>query len=130
MNATGNCKAPGRSCGGFGTKVCVAADGHDRARSFTLSPGQAHEQPSAYALLDDPPHPPTYAVCDCGYASHKFREYLMTQKLPVLNELTGTDTWSKICGLLQFLPDLTLLKVRISLYFLVPACSFFLLYGI
>ncbi|AXY21843.1 Transposase DDE domain protein [Komagataeibacter saccharivorans] len=41
-----------------------------------LSPGQAHELPSAYTLLDDLPHPPIYVVCDRGYASHKFREYL------------------------------------------------------
>ncbi|WP_231850469.1 MULTISPECIES: hypothetical protein [Komagataeibacter] len=33
-----------------------------------------HELPSAYALLDDLPYPPTYVVCDRGYASHKFRE--------------------------------------------------------
>ncbi|AZV38655.1 hypothetical protein CFR75_13510 [Komagataeibacter xylinus] len=44
--------------------------------SFTLSPGQAHELPSAYALRDERPHPPTYVVCDRGYASHKFREDL------------------------------------------------------
>ncbi|MCP1203845.1 IS5 family transposase [Acetobacter oryzoeni] len=69
-------EALGRSRGGFGTKVCVAADGHGRALSFTLSPGQAHELPSAYSLLDDLPYPPTYVVCDRGYASHKFREYL------------------------------------------------------
>ncbi|MBF0857406.1 transposase [Gluconobacter oxydans] len=50
--------------------------GHGWALSFTLSPGQAHELPSAYALLDDLPHPPTYVVCDRGYASHKFHEYL------------------------------------------------------
>ncbi|KAB8125347.1 IS5 family transposase [Komagataeibacter medellinensis] len=75
-DASGNREAPGRSRGGFGTKVCVAADGHGRALSFTLSPGQAHELPSAYSLLDDLPYPPTYVVCDREYASHKFREYL------------------------------------------------------
>nr|WP_197463143.1 IS5 family transposase [Gluconobacter thailandicus] len=69
-------EALGRSRGGPGTKVCVAADGHGRALSFTLSPGQTHELPSAYALLDDLPYPPTYVVCDRGYASHKFREDL------------------------------------------------------
>ncbi|MBF0889353.1 IS5 family transposase [Gluconobacter cadivus] len=69
-------EALGRPCGGFGTKVCVAADGYGRALSFTLSPGQAHELPSAYALLDDLPHPPAYVVCDRGYASQKFRDYL------------------------------------------------------
>ncbi|WP_207918819.1 IS5 family transposase [Komagataeibacter saccharivorans] len=69
-------EAPGRSRGGFGNRVCVAADGHGRALSLTLSPGQAQELPSAYFLLDDLPYPPTYVVCDRGYASHKFREYL------------------------------------------------------
>ncbi|WP_110571406.1 transposase [Komagataeibacter nataicola] len=67
---------PRRSHGGFGTRVCVAADGHGRALSCTLSPGQAYELPSAYALLDDLPYSPLYVVCDCGYASHNFREYL------------------------------------------------------
>ncbi|MBV1832602.1 IS5 family transposase [Novacetimonas pomaceti] len=75
-NASGIRKAPGRSRGGFGTRVCVAADGHGRALSFTLSPGQAHELPSTYALLDELPHPSTHVVCDRGYASHKFRKYL------------------------------------------------------
>ncbi len=64
------------SRGGFGTKVCVAADSHGWALSFTLSPGQAHELPYAYALLDALPHPPIYVVCDRGYASNKFREDL------------------------------------------------------
>lgn len=104
-------ETPGRSRGGFGTKVCVAADGHGRALSFTLSPGQAHELPCAYALLDDLPYPPIYVVCDRGYASHKFREYLwsrdlalsshqgrMIQKSPVQNGLTDTDIWSKTRG--------------------------------
>ncbi|KAB8123768.1 IS4/IS5 family transposase [Komagataeibacter medellinensis] len=69
-------EAPGRSRGGFGTKVCVAADSHGRALSFTLAPGQAHELPCAYAQLDALPYPPIYVVCDRGYASHKFREDL------------------------------------------------------
>ncbi|MCE2580533.1 transposase [Komagataeibacter sp. FNDCR1] len=54
-----------------GPSVC---DEHGEALPFTLSPGQVHELPSAYALLDDLPYPPTYVVCDRGYASHKFRE--------------------------------------------------------
>ena len=75
-----NSEAPVRSRGGFGTRVCVAADGHGRALSFTLSPGQAYELPSAYALLDELPHPLTYVVCDRGYASHRFREYLWNRE--------------------------------------------------
>ncbi|WP_152659222.1 IS5 family transposase [Gluconobacter oxydans] len=66
----------GRSRGGFGSKVCVAADGHGKALSFTLTPGQAHELPSAMALLDALPHAPRYVVCDRGYASNQFREAL------------------------------------------------------
>lgn len=41
-----------------------------------LSPGQARELPCACALLDDLSHPPIHVVFDCGYALHKFREYL------------------------------------------------------
>ncbi|WP_374762622.1 transposase [Komagataeibacter xylinus] len=69
-------EAPGRSRGGFGTRVCVAAGSHGRALSFTLSPGQAHELPCAYAL----PHPPIHVVCDRGYASHEFREDLWSRR--------------------------------------------------
>lgn len=59
---------------GGGIRVCIAADGHSRALSFTLSPKQAHELPVAYTPLDDLPHLPTYLVYDRGYAPHKFRE--------------------------------------------------------
>lgn len=52
----GDRDALGRSRGGFGSKICVAADGHGKALSFTLTSGQAHELPSAIALLDALPH--------------------------------------------------------------------------
>lgn len=64
---------------GFGAKVFVAADGHGRVLSFTLSPGQAHELASAYILLGDLPLTLTYVVCDRGYASHKFHEGLWSR---------------------------------------------------
>ncbi|QEH97899.1 IS5 family transposase [Gluconobacter thailandicus] len=69
-------EAPGRSRGGFGSKVCVAVDGRGKALSFTLTPGQTHELPSAMALLNALPHAPRYVVCDRGYASNQFRETL------------------------------------------------------
>ncbi|MBF0889365.1 transposase [Gluconobacter sp. LMG 1745] len=72
----GDREALGRSRGGFGSKVCVALDGRGKALSFTLTPGQAHELPSAMALLDALPYAPRYVVCDRGYASNQFREAL------------------------------------------------------
>lgn len=36
-------EALGRSRGGYGTKVCVIADGQGRAIAFRIAPGQAHE---------------------------------------------------------------------------------------
>ena len=44
-------EALGRSRGGYGTKVCVIADGRGRAIAFALAPGQAHELPLAPGLL-------------------------------------------------------------------------------
>ena len=45
-------EALGRSRGGYGTKVCVTADGHEKAFGFALAPGQALELPLAPATLD------------------------------------------------------------------------------
>ncbi|WP_029605886.1 IS5 family transposase, partial [Kozakia baliensis] len=73
------CQALGRSRGGFGSKVCVAANGRGKALSFTRTPGQAHERPSAMALLDALPGAPRYVVCDRGYASNRFREDLWSR---------------------------------------------------
>ena len=67
-------EALGRSRGGYGTKVCVIADGHGKAVGFALAPGQAHELPLAPAMLDDLPSVPLWVVADKGYASDAFRE--------------------------------------------------------
>ena len=67
-------EALGRSRGGYGTKVCVIADGHGKAIGFALAPGQAHELPLAPAMLDDLPSVPLWVVADKGYASDAFRE--------------------------------------------------------
>ncbi|WP_206065095.1 IS5 family transposase [Komagataeibacter xylinus] len=48
-------EALGRSRGGYGTKVCVIADGHGKAFGFALAHGQAHELPLAPAMLDSLP---------------------------------------------------------------------------
>lgn len=72
-------QALGRSRGGFGSKVCVAADGHGKALSFTLTPGQAHKQPSAMALLDALRIALRYVVCDRGYSSNLFCEELWSK---------------------------------------------------
>lgn len=74
-----DCQALGRSRGDFGSKVCIAANGRGKALSFTLAPRQAHELPSAMALLDALPDTPRYVVCDLGYASNRFREALWSR---------------------------------------------------
>jgi transposase len=43
-------EALGRSCGSYGTKACVIADGGGRVVAFSLAPGQAHELPMARTL--------------------------------------------------------------------------------
>lgn len=48
-------EALGRSRGGYGTKVCVIADGRGGTVAFTLALGQAHELPLAPAMLDQLP---------------------------------------------------------------------------
>ncbi|MEW9299495.1 MULTISPECIES: IS5 family transposase [Acetobacter] len=67
-------EALGRSRGGYGTKVCVIADGHGKAFGFALAPGQAHELPLAPAMLDSLPATPLWVVADKGYASNAMRE--------------------------------------------------------
>ncbi|MBS0987777.1 IS5 family transposase [Acetobacter okinawensis] len=67
-------EALGRSRGGYGTKVCVIADGHEKAFGFALAPGQAHELPLAPATLDSLSAIPLWGVADKGYASNAFRE--------------------------------------------------------
>ncbi|GAA4476783.1 hypothetical protein GCM10023157_08440 [Gluconacetobacter asukensis] len=66
------------SRGGYGTKVCVVADGRGRAVTFTLAPGQAHELPLAPAMLDRLPREPLWVVGDKGYVSNAFREHVWT----------------------------------------------------
>lgn len=74
-----NCQALCRPCGCFGSKVCVAADGRGKALSFTLTPWQTHELPSAMALMDALPAAPRYAACDREYASNRLREDLWSR---------------------------------------------------
>ncbi len=69
-------EALGRSCGGFGTKACVIADGRGRAITFKLAPGQSHELPLAIALLDSLPTLPKWIVADRGLASDDFRQHI------------------------------------------------------
>jgi len=52
-------EASGRSRGGYGTKVCVMADGHRKAPGFALAPGQVHELPLTPVMLDSLPAIPT-----------------------------------------------------------------------
>lgn len=66
-------EALGRSRGGYGTKVCVIADGRGRAVAFALAPGQAHEAPLAPDLVDRLPGIPAWVVGDRGYASDRLR---------------------------------------------------------
>lgn len=44
--------SPGRSRGGFGTKIHLATDGSSLPLNIVLSPGQAHESQFAQRLLD------------------------------------------------------------------------------
>ena len=59
-------EALGRSRGGYGTKVCVIADGHGKVFGFALAPGQAHELLLAPAMLDSLPAIPLWVVADQG----------------------------------------------------------------
>lgn len=52
----------------------MIADGGGRAVAFALLPGQAHELPTAPALLDCLPDNPGWVIGDRGYSSHRFRE--------------------------------------------------------
>ncbi|WP_373277640.1 transposase [Asaia astilbis] len=47
-----------------------------KVQSFTLTPGQAHELPSAMTLLDALQATPRHVVCDRGYASNWFLDDL------------------------------------------------------
>jgi len=67
-------EALGRSCGGYGTKACVIADGRGRAIAFALAPSQAHELPLAPGLLNHLPDRPGWIIGDRSYASDTFRE--------------------------------------------------------
>ena len=69
-------EALGRSRGGFGTKVAAIADSRGRAVAFHLAPGQAHELPSAPALLSRLPNAPAWVVADKGYSSDAFRAHV------------------------------------------------------
>lgn len=84
-------------------------DGHGRALSFTLSPGQAQELLCVYAVPDDLPRPSAYIGCDRGHAPHMFRADLsgagdlvlssrrgkMFLQSPVPNGPTGIGFWLK-----------------------------------
>lgn len=52
------------------------ADSRGRAVAFHLAPGQAHELPSAPALLARLPGVPAWVVADRGYASAAFRSHV------------------------------------------------------
>jgi transposase len=67
-------EALGRSRGGWGTKVCVIADGCGRAIRFAPAPGQAHELPMARNLLGRLPAAPGWVVGDRGLVSDDLRE--------------------------------------------------------
>ena len=52
------------------------ADSRGRAVAFHLAPGQAHELPSALALLSKLPGAPAWVVADRGYSSDGLRAYI------------------------------------------------------
>ncbi len=54
----------------------MIADGAGRAVAFAVVPGQAHELPTAPALLDGLTGSPGWVVGDRGYSSHAFREHI------------------------------------------------------
>ena len=54
----------------------MICDGGGRAIAFSIAPGQAHELPMAYGLLNRLPGRPIHVVCDRGYAGHAFREHV------------------------------------------------------
>jgi len=72
-------EALGRSRGGFGTKVCVIADGAGRAVAFMVALGQAHELPQAIPLLYALPGVLLWVVADRGASSYAFREHIRGQ---------------------------------------------------
>ncbi len=62
--ALGRLPASPNRRGGFGTKVTAVADSLGRAVAFHLAPGQAHELPSAPALLSKLPGAAAWVVAD------------------------------------------------------------------
>lgn len=54
----------------------MIADGHGRAMSFALAPGQAHELPLAPDLVAGLPDIPGWVVGDRGTASQAFRQFI------------------------------------------------------
>ena len=67
--------SPGRSRGGFNTKVQVSVDGLGNPLRFTLTPGQQHDITQAAALLAGCRS--EYVIADKGYDTQQFIEYLM-----------------------------------------------------
>ena len=59
---------------GYGTKVYVIADGHEKIFGFALAPGQTHELLLAPAMLDSLPIVPLWMVAGKSYASDTLRE--------------------------------------------------------
>ncbi len=105
-------EALGRSRGGFGSKVCVAVDGRGKAVSFTLTPGQTHELPSAMALLNALPHAPAMSFATVDTPRTSFEKLYGTEararssrrnatrlRSPAPNGPVGTDISSKTSGL-------------------------------
>ena len=56
--------------------MTAVADSRGRAVAFHLAPGQAHERPSALALLSKLPGAPAWVVADRGYSSDGLRAYI------------------------------------------------------
>ena len=56
--------------------MTAVADSRGRAVAFHLAPGQAHELPSAPALLSKLPGAPAWVVADRGYSSDGLRAYI------------------------------------------------------
>jgi len=76
-------QAPGRSRGGFSTKIHIAADAPGNPLKFIPTPGQNHDITQAEALTAD--FRPGAVPADKGYDSEPYRQYLQDRGIvPVI----------------------------------------------
>ncbi|NVN05365.1 IS5 family transposase [Asaia spathodeae] len=85
--------APGRSRGGFTSKIHAWADNQGRPLGFVLTGGQVSDYKATDALMNLPVPNPRAMLADRGYDSDSFRhDLLMHGILPVIPSRKGRST--------------------------------------